>query len=89
MAYGLIDIASQTRQQAIQGLQADAEREQNRAMANDQQRAQYKQGQLSAAGAGAGIGAAIGAGAASGTWGGPVGALVGAAAGAIAYSLSS
>lgn len=89
MAYGLIDIASQTRQQAIQGLQADAEREQNRELANKQQRAQYKQGQLSAAGAGAGIGAAIGAGTASGAWGGPVGAAVGAAVGAIAYSLSS
>lgn len=56
MGYGLIDIASQTRQQALQGLSDVSERENQREIANQQLKDQRKQGQMSMAGMGAGMG---------------------------------
>ncbi|WP_340575245.1 bacteriocin, partial [Escherichia coli] len=68
MGYGLLDIASQTRREALQGLtEADRRREEMEAM-NRQMKAQQKAQQKQNIGAGIGTGAAIGA-----SVGGPIG----------------
>ncbi|EFF1169604.1 bacteriocin [Escherichia coli] len=82
MGYGLLDIANQSRREALQGISdADRRREEieasNKMMAA-QQKAQHKQN----IGTGIGTGAAIGA-----SVGGPVGAVAGAVIGGIAGAL--
>ncbi|GAA4493430.1 bacteriocin [Pseudaeromonas paramecii] len=77
MGYGLIDIGAQTRQQAMKGMQASADREQVRESANDQLKAQKKQTTMGA----------VGTGAAVGSYFGPWGTVAGAAIGFLASEL--
>ncbi len=84
MGYGLLDIANQTRREALEGLGSTAQLETQRETANQQLKAQKKQGQMSMIGVGAGTGAAIGA--TYGAAGGPIGMGIGAAAGLLASS---
>ncbi|ELJ9860452.1 bacteriocin [Escherichia coli] len=82
MGYGLLDIANQSRREALQGISdADRRREEieasNKMMAA-QQKAQHKQNIGTGLGTGAAVGAAVG---------GPVGAVAGAVIGGIAGSL--
>lgn len=86
MGAGLIDIAAQTRQQAMQGLGDAAKLEQNRQMQSDVLKSQQKAAQMGTIGSLAGAGAATGAamGATAGSVGGPAGAAIGAGIGALA-----
>lgn len=84
MGYGLLDIANQTRREALDGLNSSSQLETQRESANQQLKAQKKQGQMSMIGVGAGTGAAIGA--TYGAAGGPLGMGIGAAAGLLASS---
>lgn len=74
MGYGILDIGAQTRQQAMKGLSDAANREQQQEAANDQLKAQKKQGTMSAVGTGVAMGFTVG---------GPVGAAVGGAIGLV------
>ncbi|EKN4689903.1 bacteriocin [Yersinia ruckeri] len=85
MGYGLIDIANQTRQQAMDALSDVAHRETQRESTNRQLKAQQKQGLMSMIGVGAGTGMAVGA--TYGTAGGPIGMGIGAAIGLLASRL--
>lgn len=68
MGYGLIDIAGQTRNQAMGGLREAARLEEQRESMNKELKAQNKQATMSSVGAGAGMGFMVG---------GPIGAAVG------------
>ncbi|ATM86129.1 MULTISPECIES: bacteriocin [Yersinia] len=78
MGYGLIDVARDTRQQAMQGLGDASNREIQRESSNQQLKAQQQQGKMSMVGVGAGTGLAMG---------GPIGAGIGAAVGLLAGSI--
>lgn len=72
MGYGLIDIAGQTRNQAMGGLREAARLEEQRENMNKELEAQKKQATMSSVGAGAGMGAMVG---------GPLGAVIGGGVG--------
>ena len=72
MGYGLIDVGANTRQQAMAGMEASAERETARKTANDQLKSAEKSQKMSAIGTGAGIGTMIMPG-----WGTAIGAAAG------------
>ncbi|MBS0056972.1 MULTISPECIES: bacteriocin [Yersinia] len=78
MGYGLIDVARDTRQQAMQGLSDVSNREIQRESSNQQLKMQQQQGKMSMVGVGAGTGLAMG---------GPLGAGIGAAVGLLAGSI--
>ncbi|EON5322851.1 bacteriocin, partial [Escherichia coli] len=87
MGYGLLDIANQSRREALQGIsEADRRREEieasNKMMAA-QQKAQKKQNIATGIGTGAAVGASVAGssaamGATLGAWAGPVGIAAGA-----------
>ncbi|HHZ1758959.1 TPA: bacteriocin [Escherichia coli] len=84
MGYGLLDIANQSRREALQGISdADRRREEIEA-ANKQMAAQQKAQNKQNIGTGIGTGAAIGA-----SVGGPVGAVAGAVIGGWFFVLRS
>ncbi|MGL4486132.1 MAG: bacteriocin [Yersinia sp. (in: enterobacteria)] len=85
MGYGLIDIARDTRQQAMQGLSDVSNSEIHRESANEQLKSRQKQSQMSMIGVGAGTGIAVGA--TYGAAGGPIGMGIGAAMGLLASRL--
>lgn len=78
MGYGLIDVGASTRQQAMAGMEANAERETARENANKQLKSAEKSQKMSAIGTGAGIGTMIMPG---------YGTAIGAAAGWLASEL--
>jgi uncharacterized membrane protein len=82
MGAGLIDIAAQTRQQAMQGLGDAAKLEQERQMQSDALKSQQKSANMTTIGSLAGAGAAIGS-VVPGV-GTAVGAGIGALAGVVA-----
>ena len=75
MGYSILDVASTTRQQALQGMEDVANQEQQREAANKQLEQAQKAQTMSTIGAGAGIGFMVG---------GPVGGAIGAGIGLIA-----
>ncbi|EOV0291179.1 bacteriocin [Salmonella enterica] len=96
MGYGLLDVANQTRQQALQGLgEADRLNEQREMMNNqmkEQARMQKKQNIGTSAAMGASLGMAAGAssaamGATFGAAAGPIGMAAGAVVGGLFGSL--
>ena len=72
MGYGLIDVGASTRQQAMAGMEASAERETARENANKQLKSAEKSQTMSAVGTGAGVGTMIVPG-----WGTAIGAGIG------------
>ena len=72
MGYGLIDVGANTRQQAMAGMEANAERETARENANKQLKSAEKSQTMSAVGTGAGVGTMIMPG-----WGTAIGAAAG------------
>ena len=79
MGYSLLSAATQTRQQAMQGMEAASKLEQQREAENKQLKAAQKQQTMTNVGTGAAVGAMAGAemGAGAGPWGAAIGAGVG------------
>ena len=82
MGYSILDVASTTRQQALQGMEDVANQEQQREAANQQLKQAQKAQTMSNIGVGAGVGAM--AGMKAGSVGGPMGAAIGAGIGLVA-----
>ena len=81
MGYSILDVASTTRQQALQGMEDVANQEQQREAANKQLESAQTAQTMTNIGTGAGLGYMVGAGA---SVGGPWGAAIGAGIGLVA-----